>query len=124
MVLERSQPMRTYLPPTETPAKARSFGQPIFAFEKFLAIYARQSTKEQVLNNREAHDQQTIGLVRQALELGWDDDHILVYIENKRRDGKWRNASGRLRIDQREHLQALAERIAKDEVKTVLVWAV
>src|SRR5438874_1200495 len=116
--------MRTYLPPTETPVKARPFGQPIFAFEKFLAIYARQSTKEQVLKNREAYDQQTIGLVKLAKELGWDEDHLLVYIENKRKDGKWRSASGRLRIDQREHLQALVDRIEKDEVKTVLVWAV
>src|SRR5947209_14638816 len=117
--------MRAYLPPTEASHEAeRPFGQPIFALDKFLAIYARQSTREQVINNREAHDQQTIGLVKEAKELGWDDDHILVYIENKRKDGKWRNASGRLRIDQREHLQALVDRIAKDEVKAVLVWAV
>jgi len=117
--------MRTYLPPTtEAPTKPRPFGQPLFALEKFLAIYARQSTKEQVLKNREAYDQQTIGLIGQGLDLGWDRDHILVYIENRRKDGKWVNASGRLRIDQREGLQALTERIEKDEVKAVLVWAV
>ncbi len=116
--------MRTYLPPTEARPQERPFGQPIFALDKFLAIYARQSTKEQVINNREAYDQQTVGLVKEAKELGWDDDHILVYIENQRKDGKWRNASGRLRIDQREHLQALVDRIEKDEVKAVLVWAV
>src|SRR6266568_3972561 len=116
--------MRTYLPPTEATPQERPFGQPSFALDKFLAIYARQSTKEQVINNREAHDQQTIGLVKEAKELGWDDDHILVFIENQRKDGKWRSASGRLRIDQREHLQALVDRIEKDEVKAVLVWAV
>src|SRR5689334_10500478 len=113
--------MRAYLPPTEAPPKERLFGQPIFALDKFLAIYARQSTKEQVLNNREAYEQQTIGLVKQAKELGWDEDHILVYIENQRKDGKWVNASGRLRIDQRDGLQALTERIEKGEVRTVLV---
>jgi DNA invertase Pin-like site-specific DNA recombinase len=116
--------MRTYLPTTESTPQDRPFGQPIFALDKFLAIYARQSTKEQVINNREAHDQQTIGLVKEAKELGWDDDHILVFIENQRKDGKWRSASGRLRIDQREHLQSLVDRIVKDEVKAVLVWAV
>src|SRR6266568_1004466 len=116
--------MRTYRPPIEALPQDRPFGQPTLALEKFLAIYARQSTKEQVINNREAYDQQTKGLLKQALELGWADEHILVYIENKRKDGTWRSASGRLRIDQREHLQALTERIEKDEVKTVLVWAV
>jgi DNA invertase Pin-like site-specific DNA recombinase len=116
--------MRKYVPPSAQPTPDRPFGQPTLALDKFLAIYARQSTKEQVINNREAYDQQTKGLLKQALELGWADDHILVYIENKRKDGTWRSASGRLRIDQREHLQALTERIEKDEVKAVLVWAV
>src|SRR2546421_9054341 len=116
---------RTYRPlTTEAPTQELPFGQPALELLKFLAIYARQSTKEQVINTREAYDQQTIGLVRRARELGWDDDHILVYIENKRQDGKWRNASGRLRIDQREHLQKLVDRIVTDEVKAVLVWAV
>src|SRR6266568_4605741 len=103
--------MRKYVPPSTAAAQERPFGPLILALEKFLAIYARQSTKEQVINNREAYDQQTIGLVKEAKELGWDEDHIVVYIENKRKDGKWRSASGRLRIDQREHLQALIERI-------------
>src|SRR6266566_5134419 len=114
--------MRTYQPSTQiTPLP---FARPTLQIEQLLAIYARQSTKEQVIKNREAYDQQTIGLVGQALDLGWVKDHILVYIENKRKDGKWVSASGRLRIDQREGLQALTERIERDEVKTVLVWAV
>ena len=114
--------MRTYQPSTQiTPLP---FARPTLQIERLLAIYARQSTKEQVLKNREAYDQQTIGLVKQASELGWVRDRILVYIENKRKDGKWVSASGRLRIDQREGLQALCERIERDEVKTVLVWAV
>ncbi len=116
--------MRAYLPPAGAQPPERPFGQPIFALDKFLAIYARQSTKEQVINNREAHDQQTIGLVKQAKELGWDRERILVYIENARADGKWVSASGRLRIDQRQGLRALTERIERDEVKTILVWAV
>jgi DNA invertase Pin-like site-specific DNA recombinase len=115
---------RTYLPPQATPVVVLPFSQPALAVEHLLAIYARQSTKEQVIRNREAYDQQTVGLVRQAIEYGWSRERILIYIENKRKDGKWVNASGRLRIDQREGLQALSERIERDEVKTVLVWAV
>lgn len=115
--------MRTYQPAVTTP-QLQPFARPTLEIEQLLAIYARQSTKEQVLKNREAYDQQTIGLIRQATSLGWVRDRILVYIENKRKDGKWVSASGRLRIDQREGLQALCERIERDEVKTVLVWAV
>jgi DNA invertase Pin-like site-specific DNA recombinase len=116
---------RTYLPPqTNTAAVVLPFTQPSLEVEALLAIYARQSTKEQVIRNREAYDQQTIGLVRQAIEYGWSREHIVIYIENKRKDGQWVNASGRLRIDQREGLQALCERIERDEVKTVMVWAV
>jgi DNA invertase Pin-like site-specific DNA recombinase len=116
--------MRKYVPQANSAPQDRPFAQPILALERFLAIYARQSTKEQVINNREAYDQQTVGLVKQAKEIGWPDDLILMYIENKRKDGKWVSASGRLRIDQRAGLQALTERIERDEVKTVLVWAV
>ena len=58
--------MRTYLPPTQITPKPLLFNQPVFAFDEDLAIYTRQSTKEQVLKNCEAYDQQTIGLVKQA----------------------------------------------------------
>lgn len=116
--------MRTYLPPAQITPSVLPFARPHLAIEQLLAIYARQSTREQPVRNREAYDQQTIGLVKQAVELGWDRERILVYIENKRKDGKWVSASGRLRIDQRAGLQALCERIERDEVKTVLVWAV
>ena len=119
----RAVPVRTYQPPS-TQAAPLPFARPTLQIEQLLAIYARQSTKEQVLKNREAYDQQTIGLVKRATELGWDRSRILVYIENKRADGKWVSASGWLRIDQRAGLQALSERIERDEVKTVLVWAV
>ncbi|MDQ2904183.1 MAG: recombinase family protein [Chloroflexota bacterium] len=116
--------MKKYLPPAPITPKPLLFNQPVLVSDRDLAIYTRQSTKEQVIKNREAYDQQTIGLVKQGLELGWARDRIVVYIENKRKDGRWVNASGRLRIDQRPGLQALSERIEKDEVKTVLVWAV
>src|SRR5581483_6866824 len=95
--------------------------QPTLQLSKLLAIYARQSTKKQVINNKESYEQQTKDLWRQGLDLGWVEDGIVIYIENIR-NGKFVNASGRLRIDERPGLQALVERIEKDEVKTVLVW--
>src|SRR5712691_6135278 len=48
-----------------------------------LVIYARQSTKDQVLNNREAYEQQTVRLVENGASLGWMEDDIIVFIENK-----------------------------------------
>ena len=95
--------------------------QPTLLLGKLLAIYARQSTKKQVTNNKESYEQQTKDLWRQGLDLGWVEENIVIYIENLR-DGKFVNASGRLRIDERAGLQALVERVINDEVKTVLVW--
>jgi DNA invertase Pin-like site-specific DNA recombinase len=67
---------------------------------------------------------QTVKLVGYGQELGWKDDTIIVKIENKRKDGKWRAASGTLRIDQREGLQSVVGLIEADECKAVMVWAV
>lgn len=87
-----------------------------------VAIYARQSTKKQAENNRESAEMQTTDLVALAHRLGWDDEHIILYVENRREDGTIKNASGRLRIDERENLQALVSRIEHDEVKAVIVF--
>jgi len=67
---------------------------------------------------------QTVELVEYGRELGWLDDTIIVKIENKRKDGKWRAASGTLRIDQREGLQSVVWLIEEDKCKAVIVWAV
>src|SRR5258708_4175892 len=89
-----------------------------------LALYTRQSQKDAPIKHKESYELQTVRLVEYAKELGWDGDNIIVFIENKRKDGKWRKASGTLRIDQRQGLQSIVELIEAGEVKVVLVWAV
>ncbi len=102
------------------------FSRPTVSLEHQLAIYGRQSTKEQVINNKGAYVQQTVKLVKIGKEIGFKEENedIILFIENKGKNGKWVNASGRLRIDQRPHLQSLTEYISRDEVKTVLVWSI
>jgi len=86
------------------------------------AVYARQSTKGQFVNHTESADAQTVDLIALAKRLGWqNEEDIVLFIENIKRDGKIGSASGRLRIDQREGLQALVDRIEKDEIKAVIV---
>src|SRR5260221_1670263 len=80
-------------------------------------VYGRQSTINQVKNNIGAGDMQIEALVTLAMRMGVGEDDIILYIENKRDDGTIKSASGRLRIDQREGLSALVERIESDEIK-------
>lgn len=72
--------------------------------DKILVIYARQSTKGQVFKRRESALQQTEEQLERALEMGWPQELQRLLIENQAKDGKIRNASGRLRIDEREGL--------------------
>jgi hypothetical protein len=100
------------------------FSLPKLPLEFLLIIYARQSAKDAPIRNKESYDMQTVELVGYGRELGWNDDCIIVKIENKRKGGKWRAASGTLRIDQREGLQSLVWLIEEDKCKAVMVWAV
>ena len=96
--------------------------QPSYPIHAPIAIYGRQSTKNQVENNRESYEAQTKDLLKRALDMGWKEGNIIVYVENIRNDGAVRSASGRLRIDQREGLSALVERIEQGEIKAVMVY--
>lgn len=87
-----------------------------------LAIYARQSGKNQVIKFVQSGEMQTSDLIALAKQLGWTDDLIILYIENLTKDGIIKDASGRLHIDQREGLQALVENIEKGIIKAVLVF--
>ncbi len=88
-----------------------------------VGIYGRQSTINQVKHNIGAGDMQIEQLITLAKRMGAvDDADLILYIENKRADGTIKNASGRLRIDQREGLSALVERIESDEIKAVIVF--
>ena len=106
-----------------TPSSSMPFGVgPVYPIHSPMAIYGRQSTKNQVENNRESYEAQTTDLLKRALGMEWKEDLIIVYTENIRSDGRVRSASGRLRIDQREGLSALVERIEAGELKAVMVY--
>ncbi len=70
--------------------------------DRLLVIYARQSSKGQVFKRKESALQQTAEQLGWALENGWPQERQRLLIENQAKDGKIRNASGRLRIDERE----------------------
>jgi DNA invertase Pin-like site-specific DNA recombinase len=120
---EREKMTRKYLP-LVLEEKVSLFAGPKLETAKKLALYGRQSQKVQITNNREAYEQQTLRLLEYAEDLGWTRDCIILCYENRRKDGKWRNASAMLRIDQRPGLSSIIESIKSGEVKTVLVWAV
>ena len=96
LLIEKERPMRTYLPATQTTRTPRRFTWPVFAVDKHIALYTRQSAEEHVLTTSEAHDEQTAGLATHALALGWDRERIAVYRENERNDGERGSPSGRL----------------------------
>ena len=83
------------------------------------AIYARQSTTKQVLEAKESTEMQTTDLIQKALKMGFKENLCILYVEGN----GIRGVSGTLRIDQREHLSALVERIYTDEIKVVFVYS-
>jgi hypothetical protein len=85
-----------------------------------LLIYARQSTKGQTIKNRESAMQQTQDQLERATELGWPSDKRLLFIENQAKDGTVHNASGRLRIDEREGLSTVMIYIESGEASAVM----
>lgn len=96
---------------------------------KKLIIYARQSTKDQVVKNKESAAQQTNDLWQQGIETGWQEEDIVLFVENYydrygRLTDKIRHASGRLRIDQRPGLSIVTDMIKRDEVGAILIWDV
>ncbi|HEU5376689.1 MAG TPA: recombinase family protein [Ktedonobacteraceae bacterium] len=117
--------MRKFQSPEEKPEQKKEFvrfGPKPLPLSFLVGIYARQSTKGQVANHSESTEMQTVDLIALAKRLGWEnDEEIILFIENIHKDGKVRNASGRLRIDQREGLKTLVDRIEADEIKAVIV---
>lgn len=117
--------MRKFQSPEEKPEQKKEFvrfGPKPLPLSFLVGIYARQSTKGQVANHTESTEMQTVDLIALAKRLGWqEDEEIILFIENIHKDGKVRNASGRLRIDQREGLKTLVDRIEADEIKAVIV---
>jgi hypothetical protein len=122
--------MREYV---VTPIEKTGYdGHIIYSTQYPLALQARQSTKEQSLQNQESYESQTTVLLEHALDMGWkrlretpdDDGDIIPFIENKRKDGKIVDASGTKRVDQRPTMQDLWYHIEHDLVKAVMTRGV
>lgn len=104
--------------------EARTKEARAFLTHLILTIYARKSTKKQFINNVESQQEQARDLFDHAIRLGWSRENIVVFIENQLADGVIRNASGRLRIDEREGLQAVFDLIRQGKVGAVLISSV
>ncbi len=90
-------------------------------------VYARQSTKDQPIKNKEAKAMQTDDLIDLAEEYEFDRQIVLLFVENYYDQygkyderGKARNASGKLRIDQRAGLQHVLHLIETDQISAVI----
>jgi hypothetical protein len=92
--------------------------------ESMLAIQARQSTKKQAEDNRESYEAQTRMHYKRALRLGWQGDAIMMFIENKRKDGTFIDASGTSRIDQRPTMQEIWYHVEHDIIKAIMTRGV
>jgi Resolvase, N terminal domain len=100
-------------------------GQTVLEWDKGTGIYARQSTVNQRFKNLASAEVQTKELLEFAYRQGAPRDaRTVLYDENISDDGRYKAASGTLRIDQREGLSALIERIENDEVKVVVCFLV
>ena len=79
--------------------------------KRLAIVYVRQSTPQQVFNNRESTDRQ-YALDRRAIQLGWASDRVEIVDEDQGQSG--RTAEGR------HGFQSLLTRIARDQVGIVL----
>jgi DNA invertase Pin-like site-specific DNA recombinase len=113
----KGESMRTYQPRATTTHQQSSMGWGHIELDTNagLGIYARQSTLAQVKNYRQSTEMQTDDLVAYAKRLGWSEEQIILFTQDLAK-------SGRLRIDQREGLRILIDRIETGEIKTVLVF--
>lgn len=114
--------MKRYNKPVDT-TQDNPYAQVPLPTNQPCAIYARQSTARQVEINVESSAMQTDELKKKALALGWKEDQIILYIENIASDGTIRSASGTLRIDQRDGLSALMERVYRNEITAIIVYS-
>src|SRR5438876_6176311 len=89
-----------------------TFGQTVLEWEQGTAIYARQSTKNQRFKHIGSAEVQTIQLLEFAYRAGAPkNEKTILYDENIGQEGMYKDASGTLRIDEREGLSALCEYI-------------
>ena len=75
----------------QRPAPAGLFRAPKIQpwhLDRLAVVYVRQSTAQQVAENKESTDRQ-YGLVNRAIELGWPPDRILVIDDDQGKSGSW-----------------------------------
>src|SRR5215469_8286635 len=115
--------MRAFKSPEDLELERRkaASGSSTLPTDKLLIKYARQSSKGQVFKRRESALHQTEEQLAWALENGWSQEMQRLLIENQAKDGKIRNASGRLRIDEREGLSTAMLYINSGEAGAVKV---
>jgi hypothetical protein len=82
--------------------------------DKLLLVYARQSSKQQVVNNVQSALQQTDDLLLRGLDLGWKRDDMVLFIENQftkdgKRTDKIRSVSGTIPIDDRAGIKTIMD---------------
>ena len=98
----------------QRPAPAGLFRAPKIQpwhLDRLAVVYVRQSTAQQVAENKESTDRQ-YGLVNRAIELGWPPDRILVIDDDQGKSGS--SAEGRLGF------QRLLAEVGLDHVGLVL----
>lgn len=100
------------------------YGHTNLEWEVGTAVYARQSTQNQRSRNIASAEIQTEKLLEFAYKAGAPQDNRTILYDENVFSGQLRSASGRLRIDQREGLSALCERIERGEAKVVVAFMV
>ncbi len=86
--------------------------QPLNPGNSTIAVYVRSAAPTQI--TRQAPCMQTRDLIALARQLGWTDEHIIVFDQDI-------GTSGSLPLDQKPGLQALVKAITQDQLQAVLV---
>jgi hypothetical protein len=98
----------------------------VYDTTRLALVYSRQSTKDQPVHNKEAALMQSDDLVAYAVQYGWAEERIVLFIENEldkwgRKLAKPRAASGRLDINLRPGLREVERLIEEDKAGAVFV---
>ncbi|WP_376797462.1 recombinase family protein [Thermogemmatispora sp.] len=106
---------------------------PVIDIKRDACIYARQSDRDQVIENIQSHISQTIDMLEYAKnKLGFKDDgstgKVYLFIENEviDKDGNKRikSASGTWPIERRPGLQTICNWIEEGRIGVVLTWSI
>src|SRR5262249_5388993 len=102
----------------------QTFGTITLEWDKGTLVYARQSTQNQRVKNVAAAEIQSEKLLEFAYNQGAPRDERTILYDENLYTGRLRSVSGTLRIDEREGLTALCERIENGEGKVVVAYMI